>query len=214
MGGSQRLTRAIGKAKAMDLILTGRNMDAEEAERAGVVPADRCSTRRTPSRRRSRMRCRLPRMAKEAVNRAESTLAEGLPTSVALPFGVRHRRQDRRHDRVHREAPPELRTPVLVQTHTAETTEETSARETAERPWWLRHHTFTGTAVGLLFLVFLTSPLPSQLLEFVSGAAGATGYGPGVFAVWLVRPRGPRDTSPPAPRWVDHTAAIGVIARS
>src|ERR1700712_4851372 len=44
MGGSQRLTRAIGKAKAMDLILTGRNMDAEEAERAGlvsrVVPAD------------------------------------------------------------------------------------------------------------------------------------------------------------------------------
>src|SRR5260221_3579015 len=45
MGGSQRLTRAIGKAKAMDLILTGRNMDAEEAERAGlvsrIVPADK-----------------------------------------------------------------------------------------------------------------------------------------------------------------------------
>src|SRR5882762_8517101 len=44
MGGSQRLTRAIGKAKAMDLILTGRNMGAEEAERSGlvarVVPAD------------------------------------------------------------------------------------------------------------------------------------------------------------------------------
>ena len=44
MGGSQRLTRAIGKAKAMDLILTGRNMDAAEAERSGlvsrVVPAD------------------------------------------------------------------------------------------------------------------------------------------------------------------------------
>lgn len=45
MGGSQRLTRAVGKAKASDMILTGRNMDAEEAERCGlvsrVVPAEK-----------------------------------------------------------------------------------------------------------------------------------------------------------------------------
>jgi enoyl-CoA hydratase len=45
MGGSQRLTKLVGKAKAMDLILTGRMMDAEEAERAGlvarVIPADK-----------------------------------------------------------------------------------------------------------------------------------------------------------------------------
>src|SRR5690606_16367102 len=45
IGGSQRLTHAIGKAKAMDLILTGRMMDAAEAERAGlvarVVPAEK-----------------------------------------------------------------------------------------------------------------------------------------------------------------------------
>ena len=65
MGGTQRLTRAVGKAKAMDLILTGRMMDAAEAERAGlvsrVVPAaelldealqDR-RTRSPPSRCRS-----------------------------------------------------------------------------------------------------------------------------------------------------------------
>src|SRR5690606_18679996 len=37
LGGTQRLTRAVGKAKAMDLCLTGRMMDAQEAERAGLV---------------------------------------------------------------------------------------------------------------------------------------------------------------------------------
>ena len=45
IGGTQRLSRAVGKAKAMDLILTGRMMDAEEAERAGlvsrIVPTDK-----------------------------------------------------------------------------------------------------------------------------------------------------------------------------
>jgi enoyl-CoA hydratase len=84
MGGSQRLTRAIGKAKAMDLILTGRNMDAEEAERAGlvsrVVPADKLLDEATAvAKTIAGMSLSASRMAKEAVNRAfESTLAEGL----------------------------------------------------------------------------------------------------------------------------------------
>jgi enoyl-CoA hydratase len=84
MGGSQRLTRAIGKAKAMDLILTGRTMDADEAERSGlvsrVVPAGELLVEaKAVATEISRMSLSAARMAKEAVNRAfESTLAEGL----------------------------------------------------------------------------------------------------------------------------------------
>ncbi len=84
MGGSQRLTRAVGKAKAMDLILTGRTIDAQEADRAGlvsrVVPADRLlDEARKVATTISQMSLPAARMAKEAVNRAfEATLAEGL----------------------------------------------------------------------------------------------------------------------------------------
>lgn len=84
MGGSQRLTRAIGKAKAMDLILTGRNMGAEEAERAGlvsrVVPADSLlDEARSVAQTIAGMSLSASRMAKEAVGRAfETTLSEGL----------------------------------------------------------------------------------------------------------------------------------------
>lgn len=83
-GGTQRLPRAISKAKAMDLCLTGRLMDAAEAERAGlvsrVVPADKCldeaieaatviAAYSNPS----------VMMAKESINRAfESSLSEGM----------------------------------------------------------------------------------------------------------------------------------------
>jgi enoyl-CoA hydratase len=84
MGGSQRLTRAIGKAKAMDLILTGRNMDAAEAERSGlvsrVVPADELQREaQAVATTIAQMSLSAARMAKEAVNRAfESPLSEGL----------------------------------------------------------------------------------------------------------------------------------------
>jgi len=83
-GGTQRLTRAVGKAKAMDLCLTGRMMDAEEAERAGlvarVVPADKLLEEAMAAAEKIAS-FSLPAVlvAKEAVDRAfETTLAEGI----------------------------------------------------------------------------------------------------------------------------------------
>ncbi len=84
MGGSQRLTRAIGKAKAMDLVLTGRMMGAEEAERAGlvarVVPGDELMETALEAANAIASHSRPSvQVAKEAVNRAfETTLGEGL----------------------------------------------------------------------------------------------------------------------------------------
>ena len=83
-GGSQRMARAIGKAKTMDLVLTGRMMDAEEAERSGlvarVVPADKL-LEETIAVAETIAGMSLPAtlVAKEAVDRAfETTLAEGV----------------------------------------------------------------------------------------------------------------------------------------
>jgi enoyl-CoA hydratase len=84
IGGTQRLTRAVGKAKAMDICLTGRMMDAAEAERSGlvarVVPAASLMDEALKvAETIASMSLPVLMIAKESVNRAfETTLAEGM----------------------------------------------------------------------------------------------------------------------------------------
>jgi enoyl-CoA hydratase len=83
-GGTQRLTRAVGKAKAMEMILTGRLIDAVEAERAGlvsrIIPAsDLLEEALKVAERIASMGRVAVLVAKESVNRSyETTLAEGV----------------------------------------------------------------------------------------------------------------------------------------
>jgi enoyl-CoA hydratase len=84
MGGTQRLPRAVGKAKAMDMCLTGRMMDAGEAERAGLVarlvPADKLMDEALAiAAKIASFPLPVVLKIKESINRAyESSLAEGL----------------------------------------------------------------------------------------------------------------------------------------
>ena len=84
LGGSQRLTRFVGKSKSMEMHLTGRFMDAEEAERSGlvsrVVPAKKLMSEAMASAHKITEKSALATMAiKEAVNRSyETTMAEGV----------------------------------------------------------------------------------------------------------------------------------------
>lgn len=100
------------------------------------------------------------------------------------------------------------------------TEEPTPTAPTEPKPdWWQRRYTFTGTAVGMVFLWLSLTPslLPRGPLfqGLVSGAAGAIGYALGVFAVWLVRFMLSRPSSPPASRtaWavLVVAAAIGLV---
>lgn len=83
-GGTQRLPRFVGKAKAMDMCLTGRMMDAEEAERAGlvsrIVPVDDLmEVAMEAAKSIAAKSCIIARMTKEAINTAyETTLAQGI----------------------------------------------------------------------------------------------------------------------------------------
>jgi enoyl-CoA hydratase len=83
-GGTQRLPRFIGKSKAMDMVLTGRNMDAAEAERCGlvsrVVPLDKLMDEAVAAAEKiASLSLPITMIAKEAVNRAfETPLAEGV----------------------------------------------------------------------------------------------------------------------------------------
>ncbi len=83
-GGSQRLTRFVGKSKAMEMVLTGRMMDAQEAERSGlvtrVVPADKLlEDAMATANKMASFSLPMLMMAKEAVNLAyETTLHEGV----------------------------------------------------------------------------------------------------------------------------------------
>lgn len=106
-------------------------------------------------------------------------------------------------------------------TNTAEAAEQAppqSEQAPAKRPWWLRHYTFTGTAVGLVFIWLSLTPslLPRGPLfqGIVSGAAGAIGYALGVFAVWLARYLQSKDSSPRPPRqaWLG-LLVIGIIGQ-
>ena len=102
-GGTQRLTRVVGKAKAMEMCLTGRMMDAEEAERSGlvarVVPAaELLDEAMKTADIIAGLSLPIVMMAKESVNRAyETTLAEGIRFERrAVPRDVRHRATRRR----------------------------------------------------------------------------------------------------------------------
>jgi len=119
-GGTQRLPRAVGKAKAMEMCLTGRFMDAEEAERSGlvarVVPAERLLEDALETAKTiASYSLPVVMMIKECVNRAyESPLNEGLLFEAPhFPFQLRARRPEGRHGCLPRETRAAVQAPLI-----------------------------------------------------------------------------------------------------
>ena len=118
-GGTQRLARLVGRAKAMDLCLTGRLMDAAEAERAGlvsrVVPAAELLTVALDDRRDHRRHAAGGGAGGQGVRQAGRRGVAGGGAAVraaGVPLDVRHLRPEGRHGRLRREASGQVREPL------------------------------------------------------------------------------------------------------
>ena len=145
-GGTQRLVLSIGKSKAMDLCLTGRNMDAAEAERCGLVPASSLPAILNEALKAAEKIAShsLPSvmMAKEAINRAfETTLAEGILLSggFSSPCSLR---------KIRRKAWPPLRRSARPNLNTADLIYRKAIGQAGLQPlrWSWRNHAFGAAA--------------------------------------------------------------------
>ena len=119
-GGTQRLPRAVGEARALEMILTGRTVDAEEADRIGLVnrliDGDPVAAGIAFAREFSGYSLPVLGLAREAVGRALDTpLNEGLGIEADLSHArVPDPGRRRRHGSLHREAPAEIRRQLRI----------------------------------------------------------------------------------------------------